>query len=356
MLRPTLLDKEGSAIFISSPRGKNGFYKLFLQGEKGIKQRQGLIPIRKLGDIDDNMTEWSSFRKTSYDNPYLSSTPEQSKIEIDNAKREAVFNGKILKFNQEYLADFEANTDIVFPGFIEEPSEMYPVSNIVDYTWHPDEGPIFASMDHNFAKPASTIFAQVNKYNDVVIFDELFTNHTTPFKQGQQLLEKEKELQSYLYALNNKNIKYLTQIRKIGFDKIVADISGDQRQLNGRTAWDDIESAYGRRPVGLKQDRETGCNMIRLWLQFPETDERGRQVLAEDGTPKTYPKLFINRNCVNLRYALSTAVFKKTKNGSLKEDYEETVEGYEGLLDALRYLIVYLFHNTGQHFTIMDGF
>jgi hypothetical protein len=40
----------------------------------------------------------------------------------------------------------------------------------------------------------------------------------------------------------------------------------------------------------------------------------------------------------------------------LKEDYEETPEGYEGLLDALRYLIVWLFHETGQHFTISGGF
>jgi hypothetical protein len=75
----------------------------------------------------------------------------------------------------------------------------------------------------------------------------------------------------------------------------------------------------------------------------------------KSGEHVTVPKLFITRNCVNLIHAISTAVFKKAKGGALKEDYEETVEGYEGLLDALRYLMVYLFHDTGQHITVIQG-
>jgi hypothetical protein len=55
-------------------------------------------------------------------------------------------------------------------------------------------------------------------------------------------------------------------------------------------------------------------------------------------------------------YALSTAKFQKTKAGSLKEDYAESPEGYEGLLDALRYALVFLLHDTGSHLTIGHGF
>ena len=40
MIQPTLMDKEGSAVFISTPRGKNGFYKLYMYGQVGKKQRQ----------------------------------------------------------------------------------------------------------------------------------------------------------------------------------------------------------------------------------------------------------------------------------------------------------------------------
>ena len=358
MIRPTLMDKEGSAIFISTPRGKNSFYKLFLAGETGRKQREGKITISFNEDtgVTNDMTEWSSFQRTSYDNPLLAATPEKSKEEVDNAYKSAILSGKALKFKQEYLADFESTSDTCFPGFIETVSDRYPVANVADYVWHPDEGSIYAACDHNFAKPASTIFAQVNQYGDLIVFDEKFTRHTTSYMQAQQILDKEKELNKEAWKIWDKELQVMSVRHTIKFENVVADIAGDQRQLNGRSAWDDFESVLNRRPVGLKQDRETGCNMIRLWMQHPKFDSKGRPILDEHREPATFPKLFITPNCINLRYALTTGVFKKTKNGSLKEDYEETPEGYEGLLDALRYLVVYLFHDNGQHITVSNGF
>jgi len=357
MIQPTLMDKEGSAVFISTPRGKNSFYKLHLFGSVGKKQREGKLQIvfDEATGTNNDMREWSSFQRTSYDNPLLAATPEKSKEEIDSAYRRSILAGKVQKFKQEYLADFESVADLCFPGFIVEESENDKHPNVVDYKWHPDAGPIYAACDHNFAKPASTIFAQINQYGDVVIFDEKFTKSTTSFMQAQQILEKEKELNKTAFEVWKEEKQTLKNKRYIKFVDVVADISGDQVQLNGRSAWDDFEVVLGKRPVGLKQDRETGCNMIRLWMNFPKFDEKGRPVL-KDREPETFPKLFISRNCVNVIYALSNAAFKKSKLGALKEDYEETPEGYEGLIDALRYLIVYLFHDTGQHVTVMQGF
>lgn len=358
MIKPTLMDKSGSAIFISTPRGRNGFYKLFLMGDKGKKQREGKLDIvvdKNLG-IDDDMTDWSAIRQTSYDNPLLAATPEESKKEIDKSYREAVQNGKVIQFKQEYLADFEAVSDTCFPGFITEALDENTFPNVVDYKWHPDEGPIFAACDHNFAKPASTIFLQVNKFNDVIIFDECFTAKTTSFMQAQQILNKEKEYTDLAHLIWAGEGRPEAKWKSIKVQSVIADISGDQVQLNGRSAWDDMQSVLGYRPVGLKQDREIGSNMIRHWLQFPEFDQHGRPILFPDGTQKTGPKLFVSRNCVNTIIALSTAKFKKSKNGILKEDYEEFPEGYEGLLDALRYALVYLFHDRGQHISIMGGF
>ena len=195
MLRPTLMDKEGSAVFISTPRGKNGFYKMYQFGQMGKKQREGKLPITV--DIEGNsndMRDWGSFQRTSYDNPLLAATPEKSKEEVDNAYRQAIMEGKLTSFKQEYLADFEAVSDSCFPGFTVEKSESNPHPNVIEYKWHPDEGPVFASCDHNFAKPASTLFAQVNKFGDVVIFDERVTKHTTTYMQAQQIKDKEQEL------------------------------------------------------------------------------------------------------------------------------------------------------------------
>jgi hypothetical protein len=303
------------------------------------------------------MREWSSFKKSSYDNPLLSVTPEASKKEIDDSYREAALSGRLTSFKQEWLADFEAVSDSCFPGLVVEPSETSKFPNVVDYSYHPDEGPVYAACDHNFAKPASTIFAQVNKYGDVIIFDERFTPHTSSYMQAQQILDKEKDLTKHAIRTWKDEGKEIAYQHHIRCEDVVADISGDQVQLNGRTAWDDFEAVLGkgRRPVGLKQSRETGANMIRLWLEFPQFDHKGKPLLDENRQQVKRPKLFITRNCVNTIYALSTAIFKKGKNGSLKEDYDETPEGYEGLLDALRYLMVHLFHEKGQHFTVVQG-
>ena len=72
-IRPTLTDYKGRALFLSTPRGKNYFYSLFMKDEKG----------------------WESFKFTTYDNPYI------DKTEIDEARTqlpEAVFE-------QEYMAN-----------------------------------------------------------------------------------------------------------------------------------------------------------------------------------------------------------------------------------------------------------
>lgn len=357
MLQPTLMDKEGSAVFISTPRGKNQFYKLFLFGQTGSKQRDGKAQITfdEETGVSNDLRDWSSFQRSSYDNPLLARDPERSKEEIDAAYRRAALSGKILKFKQEYMADFEAVSDSCFPAFRVESADPLRPPQVIDYIWHPDEGPVYAACDFNFAKPASTIFAQVNKFGDVVIFDEKFTPHTTTYMQGQQILDKEKELSAQAIRIWKQEGQSLDNRHYIKFEKIVADVAGDQVQLNGRSAWDDMESVLNRRPIGLKQDRETGCNMIRLWMDFPQFDQKGKPALDKNGEQIKYPKLFITRNCVNLIYGLSTAVFKKAKNGVLKEDYEETPEGYEGLLDALRYLMVHLFHDRGNQFTVVKG-
>jgi phage FluMu gp28-like protein len=73
-IRPTLTDYKGWAIFISTPRGKNFVYSLFLK---------------------DGTAGWQSFRYTTYDNPYIDPT------EIDEAKTQL----PKAVFEQEYLAN-----------------------------------------------------------------------------------------------------------------------------------------------------------------------------------------------------------------------------------------------------------
>ena len=72
-IRPTLTDFQGKALFISTPRGKDFFYQLYLR----------------------NANDWQSFKYTTYDNPYI------LRSEIDEAKASL----PKAAFEQEYLAN-----------------------------------------------------------------------------------------------------------------------------------------------------------------------------------------------------------------------------------------------------------
>ena len=80
-IRPTLTDYQGKAIFLSTPKGKNFFYSLFLKG------------------LEDGK-DWESFKFTTYDNPYI------VKSEIDQAKKEL----PSVVFEQEYMANPAENS------------------------------------------------------------------------------------------------------------------------------------------------------------------------------------------------------------------------------------------------------
>lgn len=79
-IRPTLTDLIGDAWFMSTPRGKNDFYKLYSRGISGEHN-------------------WQSWQMPTSTNPYLNIE------EIEDAKRDLPESA----FNQEYLAIFDDN-------------------------------------------------------------------------------------------------------------------------------------------------------------------------------------------------------------------------------------------------------
>ncbi len=88
VLRPALSDRQGKALFVGTPKGKNWFFRLFSRG------------------MDSEQAGWQSFTFPTENNPYI--RPE----EIEDARRtlpEAVFA-------QEYLARFVDDGAGVFSG------------------------------------------------------------------------------------------------------------------------------------------------------------------------------------------------------------------------------------------------
>jgi len=321
MLRPTLGDKQGSAIFISTPRGKNAFYQLYKQGVMGYRQYKGLDPVTKETDF----RHWASWSMPTYTNPFI------PRSEYDDAKKDALLHGKYLLFKQEYDADFESVSDAAFPEFkATVPDETDPnlrkPYHVQQYQFNQQFGPWFSACDFNMARPASTIYAQVDKEGNVMIFDELFRPNTTAYMQAEFILEKCKDV----------GVRYAD---------VIGDVSGSFATAKGMNEFNQFASVLGHEPAGLRQGRETGNHLIHEWLAYPVIDMNGELVKTDDGEPKTYPKLFVASHCVETIYALETAKKKTAKDGTIKQDYSEVPTGHEGLLDCIRYLLVYLFHD-----------
>ena len=320
MLRPTLGDKSGSAVFISTPRGKNDFYKLFKQGQMGLRQYNNLDQFTESNDF----RHWASWSMPTYTNPFI------PRSEYEDAKKDAYLHGKQLLFKQEYDADFESVSDAAFPEFKatvfdkENPDVKKP-HHVQDYKFNPQYGPWFAACDFNMARPASTIYAQVDKNGDVMIFDELFRAHTTAYMQAEYILEKTKEL-------------------GCGYREVIGDVSGSFTTAKGMNEFNQFATVLGHEPVGLRQGRETGNHLIHEWLEYPLINKDGQLVKDDEGEVKTYPKLFVASHCVETIHALETGKKKTAKDGTIKQDYSEVPSGHEGLLDAIRYLLVFLFH------------
>ena len=85
-LRPALSDRNGEAMFISTPEGKDWFHDVYQRG------------------TSDEYPEWGSWRWSTYENPHVDDS------EIDSAKN--TIPERI--FRQEYLAEFVDESGGVF--------------------------------------------------------------------------------------------------------------------------------------------------------------------------------------------------------------------------------------------------
>ncbi len=87
VIRPTLSDRKGEILFISTPKGFNHFYDL---------------SNKELTDKN-----FKSFHFTTYDNPFI------DREEIEDAKREMTPE----RFSQEYMAEFTKQEGLVYKEF-----------------------------------------------------------------------------------------------------------------------------------------------------------------------------------------------------------------------------------------------
>jgi len=145
VLRPTLTDYSGSALFLSTPKGFNHFYDLFNEESKN--------------------PDYKSFKFTSYDNPHL---PRE---ELNKAKKELPKD----QFDQEYMADFRKTEGLVYKEFDRQRHvlTLEQEETLKNKEWKE----ILVGVDFGYANPSAVITIKVDKDDNFYITDEWYKKH-----------------------------------------------------------------------------------------------------------------------------------------------------------------------------------
>lgn len=141
ILRPTLVDSGGWAIFISTPNGFNHFYDLaeYAQGHDSYFYSHA----------------------TSYDNPHIPNT------EIDDLRDDYIAKGKENEFHQEYMGEFRKMSGLVYKTFDRK-------IHVVDAKDVPETGTHLLSVDFGYTNPMAAVFVLVDRDDNWWVYDELY--------------------------------------------------------------------------------------------------------------------------------------------------------------------------------------
>jgi len=162
VLRPTLADREGKAMFIGTPKGiTNWAYELYQMEE----------------EFPD---AWKSFQYTTIDGGQV------SKAEIDAAMRDLDER----QFRQEFMATFETYSGRIYYAFDRKLNTITPPENInVDV--------LYIGMDFNI-DPMSAVIA-VRRNDDLFIVDEIRMFSSNTQEMADELKERYPKSKMWIY-------------------------------------------------------------------------------------------------------------------------------------------------------------
>jgi hypothetical protein len=144
VLRPTLSDRLGTAMFISTPMGQaNWAYDLYNRGQ------------------DPAEPEWSSYQYTTL------SGGNVTEAELTQARRDL----DARTFNQEYLATFETYSNRLFYAFDR-------AENTREWT-QPTPGVLHIGLDFNVGQMSAAVFAETPEHCHVIDEIALLSSNTT---------------------------------------------------------------------------------------------------------------------------------------------------------------------------------
>ena len=160
VLRPTLSDKNGSALFCGTPRGYgNWSYNLFTK--------------------ENEDEQWKSFQFTTLDGGQVSASEvQQAKQDLDERT-----------FNQEYMASFVNYAGQIYYNFDRK-------QNVLDI-YNPKTNEIHIGMDFNI-DPMSAVISEL-KGNNIYVYDEIVIYSSNTDEMVQEIKNRFKDKHIFIY-------------------------------------------------------------------------------------------------------------------------------------------------------------
>lgn len=192
VIRPTLTDRKGEVLFISTPKGFNHFYDLY--------------------NFQDE--DYKSFHFTTYDNPHL---PVE---EIEKAKKELPED----RFAQEYMADFRKQQGLVYREFSRD---RHVTDSVPDKC---DE--YLAGIDFGFTNPCAVVHIKRDGGDNYFVTGEWYKTGRTEAQVAEYVqsckfnrVYPDPESPSAIEVLNQKSIPIVEVVKnkdsvKNGIDRI----------------------------------------------------------------------------------------------------------------------------------------
>jgi len=288
IIRPALADRGGGALFISTPKGFNGFYDLYAYADSGVDP------------------DWEAWRMPT------SSCRHVSKKELDAAKREL---GEDL-YSQEFEAEFKKRSGLVYKEFdrdVHLVGAMNPMD--VPRDWYLEIG-----VDFGAGHPTAAVYVMFNNITDTAyVVDEFYQAEGIISENAEQMMAKERRWmkKAYIRWGDCQGKQEIIEYNKAGF--VLAPTpkgSGDSNTLSV----------------------EPGIQEIKSRLRVDPVDK--------------VPRLYICKNCVNLIKEFENYRWKSSKRlrNTIEVDEEIIMENrmadapekrWDDCLDALRYVLQY---------------
>jgi hypothetical protein len=288
IVRPALADRGGGALFISTPKGFNGFYDLYAYADSGEDP------------------DWAAWRMPT------SSCQHIEKKELEAARREL---GDDL-YSQEFEAEFKKRSGLVYKEFdrdIHLQAAIDPME--VPKDWFMEIG-----VDFGAGHPTAAVYVMFNNVTDTAyVVDEFYQAEGIIGENAEQMLAKERRWmkKAYIRWGDCAGKQEIIEYNKAGF--VMAPTpkgSGDSNTLSV----------------------EPGIQEIKSRLRIDPVDKT--------------PKLYICKNCVNLIKEFENYKWRSSKKlrNTIEVDDAIVMENrmvdapekrWDDCLDALRYVLQY---------------